>query len=134
MTLIRRYRAYDLPPAIQDRLLAAARNLGIPDLRRIGAEFCFYIESYRDLTEDESQVLEWLLSETFEGEEPRDHLADYDGLLIPGGFAHGDYLRPGAIARFSPVMDGITEFSRNGGPVVGEGGSIGSFKDKRDIE
>jgi phosphoribosylformylglycinamidine synthase I len=46
-------------------------------------------------------------------------LSGVDAVLIPGGFAHGDYLRPGAIARFSPVMDAVAEFSRNGGPVVG---------------
>ena len=38
---------------------------------------------------------------------------------LPGGFAHGDYLRPGAIARFSPVMDAVAEFAAAGGPVVG---------------
>ena len=37
----------------------------------------------------------------------------------PGGFAHGDYLRPGAIARFSPVMEAVVEFAHAGGPVVG---------------
>ena len=42
-----------------------------------------------------------------------------DAVVLPGGFAHGDYLRPGAIARFSPVMIAVTEFSRAGGPVVG---------------
>lgn len=42
-----------------------------------------------------------------------------DVVVIPGGFAHGDYLRPGAIARFSPVMDAVAEFARSGGPVVG---------------
>lgn len=42
-----------------------------------------------------------------------------DALVIPGGFAHGDYLRTGAIARFSPVMDAVAEFARDGGPVVG---------------
>lgn len=46
-------------------------------------------------------------------------LADVDGVIIPGGFAHGDYLRPGAIARFSPIMGAVTEFAANGGPVVG---------------
>jgi phosphoribosylformylglycinamidine synthase len=39
--------------------------------------------------------------------------------VLPGGFAHGDYLRPGAIARFSPVMDAVVEFANAGGPVVG---------------
>jgi phosphoribosylformylglycinamidine synthase subunit PurQ / glutaminase len=43
----------------------------------------------------------------------------YDALILPGGFAHGDYLRPGAIARFSPVMDAVGRFAAAGGPVVG---------------
>ena len=42
-----------------------------------------------------------------------------DAVVIPGGFAHGDYLRAGAIARFSPVMTAVTEFARDGGPVLG---------------
>jgi phosphoribosylformylglycinamidine synthase I len=42
-----------------------------------------------------------------------------DAIVIPGGFAHGDYLRTGAIARFSPVMDAVREFAADGGPVVG---------------
>ena len=42
-----------------------------------------------------------------------------DAVVLPGGFAHGDYLRPGALARFSPIMDAITRFARVGGPVVG---------------
>ena len=42
-----------------------------------------------------------------------------DAVVLPGGFAHGDYLRPGAIARFSPVMDGVRAFAADGGPVVG---------------
>ena len=43
----------------------------------------------------------------------------YDALVLPGGFAHGDYLRPGAIARFSPVMEAVGRFAAEGGPVVG---------------
>ena len=42
-----------------------------------------------------------------------------DAVVLPGGFAHGDYLRPGALARFSPIMGAVTEFARRGGPVVG---------------
>jgi phosphoribosylformylglycinamidine synthase len=42
-----------------------------------------------------------------------------DAVVVPGGFAHGDYLRPGAIARFSPVMEGVQAFAAAGGPVVG---------------
>jgi phosphoribosylformylglycinamidine synthase I len=46
-------------------------------------------------------------------------LGDVDAVVLPGGFAHGDYLRPGAIARFSPIMAAVTEFAAAGGPVVG---------------
>ncbi len=46
-------------------------------------------------------------------------LGGVDAVVVPGGFAHGDYLRPGAIARFSPVMAGVAEFAAAGGPVVG---------------
>jgi phosphoribosylformylglycinamidine synthase I len=42
-----------------------------------------------------------------------------DAVVLPGGFAHGDYLRTGAIARFSPIMDAVAEHARAGGPVVG---------------
>ncbi len=46
-------------------------------------------------------------------------LGAVDAVVLPGGFAHGDYLRPGAIARFSPVMGAVTAFAQAGGPVVG---------------
>ena len=46
-------------------------------------------------------------------------LGGVDAVIVPGGFAHGDYLRPGAIARFSPVMDAVRTFAADGGPVVG---------------
>jgi phosphoribosylformylglycinamidine synthase len=42
-----------------------------------------------------------------------------DAVVVPGGFAHGDYLRTGAIARFSPVMSAVAEHAAAGGPVVG---------------
>ena len=48
-----------------------------------------------------------------------DDLGGVDAVIVPGGFAHGDYLRPGALARFSPVMGAVAEFARGGGPVVG---------------
>ncbi len=48
-----------------------------------------------------------------------DDLGRPDAVVIPGGFAHGDYLRPGAIARFSPVMAAVETFAADGGPVVG---------------
>ena len=42
-----------------------------------------------------------------------------DAIVIPGGFSYGDYLRVGAIARFSPVMESVLRFAREGGPVLG---------------
>ena len=46
-------------------------------------------------------------------------LKGVDGIVIPGGFSYGDYLRCGAIARFSPIMQSITEFAADGGLVMG---------------
>src|SRR5271165_5224329 len=46
-------------------------------------------------------------------------LAGVDAVLVPGGFAYGDYLRTGAIARFSPVMEAVQRFATNGGRVLG---------------
>jgi phosphoribosylformylglycinamidine synthase I len=42
-----------------------------------------------------------------------------DGVVVPGGFSYGDYLRAGSIARFSPVMESVIAFAREGGPVLG---------------
>ena len=46
-------------------------------------------------------------------------LGDVDCVVLPGGFAYGDYLRAGAIARFSPIMAEVERFARAGGPVLG---------------
>ena len=46
-------------------------------------------------------------------------LGDVDAVILPGGFSYGDYLRCGAIAKFSPVMQAIRAFARDGGPVLG---------------
>ena len=46
-------------------------------------------------------------------------LAGADAVILPGGFAHGDYLRTGAIARFSPIMAAVSRFAERGGPVLG---------------
>jgi phosphoribosylformylglycinamidine synthase len=48
-----------------------------------------------------------------------DDLGAVDAVVLPGGFAHGDYLRTGAIARFSPIMEAVRRFAADGGPVVG---------------
>jgi len=49
----------------------------------------------------------------------RTNLDDFDCLILPGGFSYGDYLRVGAIARFSPVMDEVGRFAERGGLVMG---------------
>ena len=46
-------------------------------------------------------------------------LGDADAVVVPGGFSYGDYLRTGAIARFSPIMQAVYEFSSQGGLVIG---------------
>jgi len=48
-----------------------------------------------------------------------EQLSGFDALIIPGGFSYGDYLRTGAIARFSPVMKAVGKFARAGGLVLG---------------
>ncbi|MGC1851346.1 MAG: phosphoribosylformylglycinamidine synthase subunit PurQ [Solirubrobacterales bacterium] len=50
--------------------------------------------------------------------EERD-LSGIDAVVVPGGFSYGDYLRAGAIARFSPAMEAVAEFAAAGGPVLG---------------
>ena len=46
-------------------------------------------------------------------------LGGVDAVVVPGGFSYGDYLRAGAIARFSPAMDAVGDFALSGGPVLG---------------
>ena len=48
-----------------------------------------------------------------------EQVSGYDAILLPGGFSYGDYLRTGAIARFSPVMRAVEKFARGGGLVLG---------------
>jgi phosphoribosylformylglycinamidine synthase len=48
-----------------------------------------------------------------------EHINQYDAIILPGGFSYGDYLRTGAIARFSPVMRSVARFAREGGLVLG---------------
>jgi phosphoribosylformylglycinamidine synthase I len=48
-----------------------------------------------------------------------DDLGGLDAVIVPGGFSYGDYLRVGAIARFSPAMEAVASFAREGGPVLG---------------
>lgn len=46
-------------------------------------------------------------------------LNEYDAVMLPGGFSYGDYLRAGAIARMSPIMEDVVAFAKKGGPVLG---------------
>ena len=46
-------------------------------------------------------------------------LENCDAIIVPGGFAYGDYLRTGAIAKFSPVMESVRRFANSGGLVLG---------------
>lgn len=46
-------------------------------------------------------------------------LEAYDFIVLPGGFSYGDYLRPGAIARFSPIMKAVTAYAKSGGRILG---------------
>jgi phosphoribosylformylglycinamidine synthase len=48
-----------------------------------------------------------------------DSLGDVDAVILPGGFSYGDYLRCGAIAKFSPVLQAVKRFAASGGPVLG---------------
>lgn len=47
------------------------------------------------------------------------NLDGYDGVMIPGGFSYGDYLRSGAVARFAPVMESVKQMAEDGKPVLG---------------
>lgn len=49
----------------------------------------------------------------------RPDLSQYQLIIVPGGFSYGDYLRPGAIARFAPIMDAVYEYAERGGLVLG---------------
>jgi phosphoribosylformylglycinamidine synthase I len=46
-------------------------------------------------------------------------LNGYDLVVLPGGFSYGDYLRPGAIARFAPIMEAVREYAERGGRLIG---------------
>ncbi len=72
--------------------------------------------SERDFAHVATEVLGWDASLLWHTETD---LRRPDAVVLPGGFAHGDYLRTGAIARFSPVMRAVEAFAAAGGPVIG---------------
>jgi phosphoribosylformylglycinamidine synthase subunit PurQ / glutaminase len=68
---------------------------------------------------DALHALRTLGAEALEVWHADEHLPDVAGVVLPGGFSYGDYLRCGAIARFSPAMRAVSEFAADGGPVLG---------------
>jgi phosphoribosylformylglycinamidine synthase subunit PurQ / glutaminase len=72
--------------------------------------------SERDFAHVAETVLGWRARLVWHAET---ELGAADAVVLPGGFAHGDHLRTGAIARFSPIMAAVEAFARAGGPVIG---------------
>jgi phosphoribosylformylglycinamidine synthase subunit PurQ / glutaminase len=72
--------------------------------------------SERDFAHVATSVLGWEATLAWHTETD---LGAPDAVVLPGGFAHGDHLRTGAIARFSPIMPAVETFARAGGPVIG---------------
>jgi phosphoribosylformylglycinamidine synthase I len=72
--------------------------------------------SERDFAHVATEVLGWEARLVWHTER---ELGECDAVVLPGGFAHGDHLRTGAIARFSPVMRAVATFAEAGGPVMG---------------
>ena len=70
------------------------------------------IDCYHALRDVMGQDTEYIWHRT-------DSLDSFDCIVLPGGFSYGDYLRCGAIARFSPVMERVIEFAQRGKPVIG---------------
>jgi phosphoribosylformylglycinamidine synthase subunit PurQ / glutaminase len=73
----------------------------------------------RDMFHVLSQVLQAEVREIWHKETRLDGFNTEDCIVLPGGFSYGDYLRTGAIARFSPVMEAVLDFARRGGKVFG---------------
>jgi phosphoribosylformylglycinamidine synthase len=71
----------------------------------------------RDIIDAMRDVMGWRVHELWHKEAALP--SDLDLVALPGGFSYGDYLRAGAIARFSPVMSSVVDFARRGGVVIG---------------
>jgi phosphoribosylformylglycinamidine synthase len=72
--------------------------------------------SERDFVHVAEEVLGWAARLVWHTETD---IGQPDAIVLPGGFAHGDHLRTGAIARFSPIMRAVEDFAASGGPVIG---------------
>lgn len=74
-------------------------------------------------TNCDEDVKKWVLSKSHNAEylwyEDQFRIEDYDMLIIPGGFSHGDYLRCGALAAHTPIMKSIKEFAKKDRPILG---------------
>jgi len=99
MTLIRRFRAYDLPTATHDHLLQSAREIFAAGVSRLDTEHCFYIETTHELKPEEQRILDWLLAETFE----------------PGSYGSTSFLddAAGTVLEVGPRMTFTTAWSTN---------------------
>src|SRR5580765_4282911 len=73
----------------------------------------------RDLIHVLQNVLKHEVREIWHKEKSLDDFERTDCIMLPGGFSYGDYLRAGAIARFSPIMNAVIEFANSGGYVIG---------------
>ena len=73
----------------------------------------------RDMVHVLGEVMGCEVKTIFHKETSLDGFSHRDCIILPGGFSYGDYLRTGAIARFSPVMEAVIEFANNGGKVLG---------------
>lgn len=74
-------------------------------------------------TNCDEDVKKWVVSKSYQAEylwfENQFNIDDYDKIIIPGGFSHGDYLRCGALAAQTPVMKSIVEFAKKQKPILG---------------
>ncbi len=74
-------------------------------------------------TNCDEDVKKWVVSKSFEAEylwfEDQFNVNDFDKIIIPGGFSHGDYLRCGALAAQTPIMKSIREFAKKEKPILG---------------
>jgi phosphoribosylformylglycinamidine synthase len=70
------------------------------------------VDCHKALTQDLSHEADYIWHKETD-------LAGFDCIVLPGGFSYGDYLRTGAMAKFSPVMNSVAAFAANGGAVIG---------------
>jgi phosphoribosylformylglycinamidine synthase len=85
----------------------------------VNARFGVVVFPGSNCEQDCERALRGLGAETTRIWHAEDSLGDVDAVVLPGGFAHGDYLRTGAIARFSPVMEAVKDHAARGGLVIG---------------